>query len=146
MIIAQLPSDQPVETKKEYAVRSLARIAVVGAVAAMVATTTSTTAFATEYYVVSMNAGASATFESVGDHLYVSDRVANNHSAIGLIQIGSSEYYYWNRDGKGTTRHVNLDLPENRAIALGALEGDWQGTPTGGIIWATLSTETAYTS
>ena len=126
--------------------RSLLRIAVIGAIAATVATATSTTAFATEYYVSSIGVGAGVTFQTTGDHLYVTDKVANSHSAIGLIELGATRYYYWNRDGKGTTRHVNLDLPENRTIALGAIEGDWQGTVTGGIIWGTLSTQDVTTS
>jgi len=41
---------------------------------------------------------------------------------------------------------VNLDLPENRTIALGAVVGEWSGTPTGGIIWSTISTTTISTS
>ncbi|MFD5627155.1 hypothetical protein [Streptomyces sp. NPDC127072] len=81
-----------------------------------------------------------------GDHLYITDKIADGHSAIGIIQIGATQYYYWNSNGKGTTRHVDLDLPENRTIALGAVLGEWEGTATGGIIWSTINTSTIATS
>ncbi|MER5446239.1 hypothetical protein ABT065_11445 [Streptomyces sp. NPDC002764] len=125
--------------------RFLARIAVVGTAATMVAVATSTSAMAEDFTIYSVGLGAKAKFVANGDHLYVTDQVADGNSAIGIIELGD-QYYYWNRNGKGTTRHVNLDLPEHTAMALGAVEGEWSGTPTGGIIWSTLSTTTISTS
>ncbi|WP_328342983.1 hypothetical protein OG873_27750 [Streptomyces violaceus] len=125
--------------------RSIARIAVIGAAAAIVAAATSTSAFAEDATIHSHGLDARAKFVAYGDHLYITDLRKDGHSAIGIIERGA-QYYYWNRDGVNTTRHVNLDLEENRAIALGAVIGDWSGTPTGGIIWSTLSTTTISTS
>ncbi|MFF4351656.1 hypothetical protein [Streptomyces sp. NPDC001530] len=125
--------------------RSIARLAVVGAVAGVLATATSGSAFAEDYTIYSAGADARSKFVAYGDHLYITDMTADGHSAIGIIEVGT-QYYYWNRDGKGTTRHVDLDLPENHAMALGAVIGEWEGTPTGGIIWSTLSTATISTS
>ncbi|MGW6523149.1 hypothetical protein [Streptomyces sp. NPDC054962] len=129
----------------ERNVKSIVRLAGVAAITTTVSLATCTTASATEYGNWSHDLGAYVSFETVGDHLYITDKVANGHSAIGVIDDGT-QYYYWNRNGQGTTRHVNLDLLENKAIALGAVEGDWQGTATGGIIWGTLSTRTIMTS
>ncbi|CAM5613650.1 hypothetical protein [Streptomyces purpurascens] len=125
--------------------RSIARIAVIGATAAIVAAGTSTSAFAEDATIHSVGLDARSKFVANGDHLYITDMRKDGHSAIGIIERGA-QYYYWNRDGVDTTRHVNLDLEENRAIALGAVIGDWSGTPTGGIIWSTLSTTTISTS
>lgn len=122
------------------------RISIVGAVAATVAIATCTPASAVdEYSVTSVHGGARSVFKTYGDILYVTDQIANGRSAIGVIDNGT-KYYYWNRTGQGTTRKIDLDLPENRAIALGTVEGDWEGTATGGIIWATLKTDTIMTS
>jgi len=113
--------------------------------ATIVGTAMSGSAFAENAVMYSTGLGAKAEFVANGDHLYVTDQIADGHSAIGIIELGD-QYYYWNRNGKGTTRHVNLDLPENRTIALGAVVGEWSGTPTGGIIWSTIGTTTISTS
>ncbi|MFF9027869.1 hypothetical protein [Streptomyces iakyrus] len=144
-MITSVTVSTPNINKGDHHVRSLARIAVIGAAAAAVATATSTSAFAEDATVSSVGLDARAEFVANGDHLYIKDLRKDGHSAIGIIERGT-QYYYWNRDGVGTTRHVNLDLEENRAIALGAVIGDWSGTPTGGIIWSTLSTRTISTS
>ncbi|CAM5662154.1 hypothetical protein SANTM175S_02319 [Streptomyces antimycoticus] len=60
--------------------------------------------------------------------------------------MGSDTYYYWNTSGQGTTRYVNLNLPENRAVGIAAATGDYQGTPTGGLRWSTLAVANGYTS
>jgi hypothetical protein len=108
---------------------------------------TSTAAYAESTYTVNAapGCGARSTFETEGDHLYISDTEADGHSAVGVIENGT-KYFYWNSEGNGTTRHVNLDLPEKRAIALGAMTGEWQGTPTDGLIWPCFSSQTIMTS
>ncbi|MEV7892552.1 hypothetical protein ACWD3I_11400 [Streptomyces sp. NPDC002817] len=125
--------------------RPLARITVIGAIAAAVATATTTVAVAEDTTVYSAGLGAKVRFVAYGDHLYITDEIADGHSAVGTYQLGS-QYFYWNREGEGTTRHVNLDLPENRYFSVGAMLGEWEGTPTGGLMWNTISTEDIWTS
>ncbi|WKX12195.1 hypothetical protein [Streptomyces sp. NL15-2K] len=125
--------------------KSLARIAIVGAVAPAAVTSMSTAAVAEDEYVLSHGLGAGVEWVANGDHLYITDKIANGHSAIGFLEY-DTRYYYWNRNGQGATRHVNLDLAENRAIAVGAMEGDWEGTATGGLIGDTLHVKSTSTS
>lgn len=80
-----------------------------------------------------------ATFKTSGDHLYIGDDKTDGHSVVAIVEQGSRRYY-WNHDGNGTTRHVDLDLPENVTMALVVCLGDWEGTPTGGIRWDTCGT------
>lgn len=93
--------------------KSLARIAIVGAVAPAAVTSMSTAAVAEDEYVLSHGLGAGVEWVANGDHLYITDKIANGHSAIGFLEY-DTRYYYWNRNGQGATRHVNLDLAENR--------------------------------
>ncbi|MEH0442261.1 MULTISPECIES: hypothetical protein [unclassified Streptomyces] len=126
--------------------RSLTRIAVVGAIAAAVATATTTAAVAEDATVYSAGLGAKVQWVAYGDDMYITDTEADGHSAVGTYQWGATQYFYWNRGGKGTTRKVNLNLTEHQLFAVGAMLGDWQGTPTGGLIWRTLSTTTVNTT
>ncbi|MEV7892551.1 hypothetical protein ACWD3I_11405 [Streptomyces sp. NPDC002817] len=120
--------------------RSLARMTVVGAIAAAVATATTTAAVAQDGTVYSAGgAQAKVRWVADGDHMYITDQIADGHSAVGMYQFDDT-YFYWNREGQGTTRHVNLDLPENRPLPVGAMIGEWEGTATGGLFWNTLST------
>ncbi|WP_330339719.1 hypothetical protein [Streptomyces sp. NBC_00557] len=126
--------------------RKIVQAVLAGGIAAGIALT-STAAYAdttyTEY--AAPGCGAKSTFKTYGDVLKVYDIEADGHSAVGIIENGT-QYYYWNHSGNGTVKTWDLDLPENRAIALGAMLGDWQGTPTGGLIWPCLSTTTVSTS
>jgi hypothetical protein len=126
--------------------RSLTRIAVVGAVAAAVATATTTAAVAEDATVYSAGLGAKVKWVAYGDDMYITDISADGHSAVGTYQWGATQYFYWNREGNGTTRYVNLNLTEHTLFAVGAMLGDWEGTPTGGLIWRTLSTQTVNTT
>lgn len=87
--------------------------------------------------------GGKATFKPYGEHLLITDQSSDGHSAIGLISIGcdspSCNYYYWNRDGLGSTRDVNLDLAEGTHIGLKACLGEWSGTATGGLMGGTCT-------
>ncbi|MEU3664095.1 hypothetical protein AB0E77_30795 [Streptomyces sp. NPDC032940] len=75
-------------------------------------------------------------FRPYGEHLIIKDRDADGHSIVAELRVdGYGTYYYWNSNGSGTTRDVNLDFAENHHVTLRCLVGDWQGTPTGGIIW-----------
>lgn len=125
---------------------SIFRAAVVGATAVILATAMSTSAFAEDAEVHSYGNGAMVKWRAYGDHLDITDLEKDGHSAVGVYEIGSDKYYYWNTGGKGTTRYVNLNLPEHHAIAVGAAVGDYQGTPTGGLDWSTLSILTVSTS
>ncbi|SNX63753.1 hypothetical protein SAMN06272735_5564 [Streptomyces sp. TLI_55] len=127
--------------------KSLARIAVVGAMAAAIATTTVTAAVAEDATVYSIgNRGAKVDWVAYGDDMYITDEVADGHSAVGTYQWGETQYFYWNSNGKGTTRYVNLNLTEHAYFAFGAILGDWQGTPTGGLLWNTLNTKDVWTT
>ncbi len=80
--------------------------------------------------------GGYCEFRPYGEHLIIKDRVADGHSAIAELTVdGYGTYYYWNSKGSGTTRDVNLSFAEDHHVTLRCLLGDWQGTPTGGIIW-----------
>ncbi|NEB76272.1 hypothetical protein G3I40_13715 [Streptomyces sp. SID14478] len=82
------------------------------------------------------NGGAKVTFKAYGEHLLVTDVFGDYHSAVGGIEIyGDGHYYYWNRDGKGTTRDVNLSITDGTSVIVNAFLGDWEGTPSGGISW-----------
>ncbi|MEU3898773.1 MULTISPECIES: hypothetical protein [unclassified Streptomyces] len=75
-------------------------------------------------------------FRPYGEHLIIKDRDADGHSIIAELRVdGYGTYYYWNSSGSGTTRDVDLDFAEDHHVTLRCLVGDWQGTPTGGIIW-----------
>ncbi|MFD3654292.1 hypothetical protein [Streptomyces sp. NPDC058620] len=77
-----------------------------------------------------------AKFEPYGEHLYISDLVADGKSTVArLVVQGDTTYYYWNRTSAGSTRHVDMSLPEDRHVALVAYTGVWDGTVTGGIHW-----------
>jgi len=75
-------------------------------------------------------------FRPYGEHLIIKDRDADGHSVVAELTVdGYGTYYYWNSEGNGTTRDVNLSFAEDHHVTLRCLLGDWQGTPTGGIIW-----------
>ncbi|WP_328910956.1 hypothetical protein OG230_16370 [Streptomyces sp. NBC_00234] len=77
-----------------------------------------------------------AKFEPYGEHLYITDLVSDGKSTVArLVVHGDTTYYYWNRTKAGSTRDVNMDLPEDRHVALVAYTGVWDGTVTGGIHW-----------
>lgn len=120
--------------------KSLMQIAFIGAIATAVAATTTTTAVAEDAEIYSFNGGARVHWVAYGDDMYITDEVANGHSAVGTYQLGT-QYFYWNREGKGFTRYVNLNLPEHVTFSIGALEGDWEGTATGGLLWSTITTK-----
>ncbi len=80
--------------------------------------------------------GGYCEFQPYGEHLIVKDRDADGHSAVAELTVdGYGTYYYWNSNGNGTTRDVDLDFAEDHHVTLRCLLGDWKGTPTGGIIW-----------
>ena len=81
--------------------------------------------------------GGAIGFASYGDDISVSDTCADGHSAIGVVNVGSSFYYYWNHDGAGSTREVNLNFREGQPLAIRSCLGEWKGTATGGIMWST---------
>ncbi|WP_329335175.1 hypothetical protein OG866_15545 [Streptomyces sp. NBC_00663] len=126
--------------------KSLARIAVVGAVAAAIATATSTVAVAEDATAYAAGGGAKVEWVAYGDDMYITDTSADGHSAVGTYQWGETQYFYWNSNGNGTTRYVNLNLTEHTYFAFGAMLGDWQGTPTGGLLWRTLNTLDVWTT
>ncbi|MEV2211120.1 hypothetical protein AB0H86_06430 [Streptomyces sp. NPDC050997] len=75
-------------------------------------------------------------FRPYGEHLIIKDRDADGHSVVAELTVdGYGTYYYWNSEGNDTTRDVNLSFAEDHHVTLRCLLGDWQGTPTGGIIW-----------
>jgi hypothetical protein len=126
--------------------RSAARAAVAASALAMVGLASApANAAGNEVYVAysygaddsSCESGGAIGFESYGERVTISDTCKDGHSAIGVVNLGSTFYYYWNRNGAGTTRAVDLDLYEGQPVAIQACLGDWSGTPTGGILWDT---------
>ncbi|MEV6289145.1 hypothetical protein AB0M41_01645 [Streptomyces sp. NPDC051896] len=81
--------------------------------------------------------GAVVDFQSYGEIFDVNDTCGDGHSAVGVINVASSFYYYWNHDGHGTTRVVDLEFNEGQPLAIQACLGDWKGTATGGMLWST---------
>ncbi|MFJ6650513.1 hypothetical protein ACIQPS_33210 [Streptomyces sp. NPDC091290] len=80
------------------------------------------------------DSGAKAVFAAYGEHLYVTDEYKDGYSAIGRLELYYGEdYYYWNTNGAGTTKHFDLSFAEDRVYNLGAYLGNWDGTVTGGI-------------
>ncbi|MGC9536225.1 hypothetical protein [Streptomyces sp. UG1] len=81
--------------------------------------------------------GGKAHIKTHGEIFTITDLVKDGHSTIGIISIGGegNEYYYWNRNGVGTTRTVNLSVKEGTPLSIKACLGDWKGTVTGGIRW-----------
>lgn len=80
------------------------------------------------------NNGAKARFVAYGEHLYVTDRFKDGHSAVAHLELwAGSHYFYWNTNGADTTRHWNLSIAEDRVYHLDAFLGNWDGTTTGGI-------------
>ncbi|WP_392675069.1 hypothetical protein [Streptomyces sp. LN785] len=77
--------------------------------------------------------GGAVGFLSYGEHLSVSDTCKDGKSTVGVVNVGSSFYYYWNHGGAGTTRSVDLSFDENLYVAIQGCLGDWEGTPTGGL-------------
>lgn len=59
-----------------------------------------------------------AVFVPLGEHLKVTDRTGDGHSAVALywLEGGTGPYLVWNHGGKGTTVDRNLDLPEGSWI------------------------------
>ena len=65
--------------------------------------------------------GACVRFVAYGDHLYVTDNLADGHSAVGQINgYGSC----WNHYGAGTTAHCNINTAEG-TILLRACTGEY---------------------
>ncbi|MFD8693049.1 hypothetical protein [Streptomyces sp. NPDC059651] len=81
--------------------------------------------------------GGKTGFESYGEWLTVTDTCADGHSAVGVINIANSTYYYWNSKGADTTRRVNMEFAENAQVGIKSCLGDWSGTATDGILWET---------
>ncbi|MFG3101157.1 hypothetical protein ACGFZL_11660 [Streptomyces sp. NPDC048182] len=80
---------------------------------------------------------AKAAFKAYGEIFSIYDLKSDGHSGIGVLSYGSaaSTYYYWNHDGAGTTRKVDLEIAEGTPLALWSCLGDFQGSATGGIKW-----------
>lgn len=128
--------------------RNLIRAAVTGSAVTLLALTTMTSANAGDdlyAYAYADNDvapkdtwGGQVHFEDQGEHLYIKDLSKDGHSAIAIIEYpGGGREYWWNRNGVNTTRDVNLDIKEGAAVYIRACLGDWSGSPTAGILWAT---------
>lgn len=77
-------------------------------------------------------------FVSYGEHLYVEDRVADGHSAVGVWYTPSTgTRYVWNPYGAFARRvDGNLSLPEGSGITYMACLGEY-GSRT--VLWNTCS-------
>lgn len=82
--------------------------------------------------------GALVYFVSYGEQLYVEDRAADGHSAVGVWYTPwTGTRYVWNPHGAFSPRvDGNLSLPEGTAIAYMACLGEY-GSRT--VLWNTCS-------
>ncbi|MEV7239937.1 hypothetical protein ACWDXT_20975 [Streptomyces sp. NPDC003236] len=78
--------------------------------------------------------GSRVTWHADGEHLLVKDTVADGHSAVAIFRWWDQSedryhtFTYFNRDGEGTTRDVNMDLYEHTTVNFRACVGDWKGS------------------
>ncbi|WP_327708584.1 hypothetical protein OG912_06620 [Streptomyces sp. NBC_00464] len=84
-------------------------------------------AFATSGEVYAYGDGATATFRDYGEHLLITDDYADGHSAVAQVNWGDGLYTYWNPNGKGTTRDVDLDVAEGERVDFRACVGEYDG-------------------
>lgn len=59
-----------------------------------------------------------ARFVSLGEHLYVDDKLADGHSAVAVywLEGGTGPFEVWNPNGNGSTVDHNMELPEGSWI------------------------------
>jgi hypothetical protein len=128
--------------------RKLVRACLTGCAAAALAVVTTTSAHAGDDIASYADAdwsvapkdtwGGLASFLAYGEILNITDLSSDGHSVVAIIDWpGGGTYYWWNSNGKGTTRKLDLEIPESKPVGLKACLGEWSGTPTGGIMWDT---------
>jgi len=84
---------------------------------------------------------ARANFVSLGEHLYVEDRIADGLSAVARywLEGGTGPFLVWNSNGAGSRVDRDLELPEGSwifyQVCVGvALLGDvWTSTCSAGV-------------
>lgn len=84
---------------------------------------------------------ARANFVSLGEHLMVTDAVADGHSAVARywLQGGTGPFLVWNSGGQGTTVDANLELAEGSWIFYQVCVGEfgardvWTSTCNAGV-------------
>ncbi|GGS05298.1 hypothetical protein GCM10010252_49980 [Streptomyces aureoverticillatus] len=126
--------------------RTLARTVLTGSVAALMALTSGTAharGSGPDITVHTWGDHGKATFKTYGDHLYITDLEKDGRSVVAIVDRGSL-YYYWNKNGAGTTVHRNLNLPEGVAVAVRVCTANWQGSPSKGIHYETCRQKTTY--
>lgn len=70
--------------------------------------------------------GSSAWFDSYGEHLYIKDTSKDGRSAVVRISYaGHADAYYWNPNGVGSVRDVNLAAPEGSYLQYQACTGEY---------------------
>ncbi|NUP17436.1 MAG: hypothetical protein HOZ81_15305 [Streptomyces sp.] len=75
--------------------------------------------------------GAKACFDEFGDWFYITDRYKDGYSAVALWRVKDANGSVmrggnvWNRDGAGTTRFKNKDLPEEYYVDWASCVGDY---------------------
>ncbi|MGY0069235.1 hypothetical protein ACWZEH_21100 [Streptomyces sp. QTS137] len=114
----------PVPTKRKAA-RTLMRSLVIP-LAFSIGLVTSGAAFAGSDCFAYGN-GATAIFRAEGEHLLITDERADGRSAVAQINYGDGLYTYWNPNGQGTTRDVNLDIAEGVRVDVRACTGEYNG-------------------
>lgn len=131
--------------------RNLVRVCLTSCAAALLAVGTATSATAGEdiyqYAPADWSVtpkdewGGLAHFKAYGEILSISDESSDGHSVVAVISYpGGGTQYWWNSNGAGTTRKIDLEIAEDGAVYLKACLAEWSGTPTGGIMWNKCST------
>ncbi|MEU0737966.1 hypothetical protein [Streptomyces sp. NPDC006134] len=108
-----------------YTMRKLLRSLVVPAAAA-IGLCSSGVAFAGQDCVAYGN-GATAEFQAYGEVLRITDDSADGHSAVAQINYGDGLKTYWNPNGQGTTRTIDLEVPEGTRVDVRACVGEYDG-------------------
>lgn len=126
--------------------RTLRRSVLAGSVAALMALTAGTAharGSGPDITVYTHGKTGKAKFKTYGDHLYISDLEKDGRSTVAIVDRGSL-YFYWNKNGAGTTVHRNLNLPEGVAVAVRVCEANWKGAANLGIYYDTCNQKTTY--
>ncbi|WP_020525338.1 hypothetical protein [Catelliglobosispora koreensis] len=73
------------------------------------------------------NCEGRAEFVSHGEHFYLMDRKADGHSAVLRYYRADTQQWKtsWNHDGAGTTKHINLDMPEGYDVVYYVCLGEY---------------------
>lgn len=73
------------------------------------------------------NCEGRAEFVSHGEHFYLKDQKADGHSAVLRYYRSDTQQWKtaWNHSGNGTTKDINLDMPEGYYVEYYVCLGEY---------------------